>query len=57
MLIRLVDYCVDTIVASITTNAVAVDSITAASLSSLKFTGPFYFCKAEGKGRGAIEIR
>ena len=36
----LVDHCFDMIIASITTNAVALDSIIPASLSLLKFLGP-----------------
>ena len=36
----LVDHCFDMIIASITTDAVAIDSIIPASLSLLKFLGP-----------------
>ena len=37
---RLVDHCFEMIITSITTDAVAVDSIILASLSLLKFPGP-----------------
>ena len=39
---RFVSHCFDTIVALITTDAVAADSMTTASISSLEFPGPHF---------------
>ena len=39
---RFVRYCFDTMVASIATDAIAADSMTTASISSLEFPGPIF---------------